>query len=185
MNDEQLIDLYKVLDYLLHISDGWLWQDLFRTIGGGLVFLLSWLNNFIEGIIDQVITLNNFYSSGPMKDFMDIARPIVWGVFFIALFILGFQFMLNKIEKRNEIILNVVLALCFIVVIPDLMINMGKITRIGVEDINPEKQSLATELVKSNVADVRYYAENNFNFSSKKMVIINYPRVRQAKLIAR
>ncbi|MFS0646120.1 pLS20_p028 family conjugation system transmembrane protein [Siminovitchia sp. 179-K 8D1 HS] len=168
MSEEQLIDLYKKLDYLLHLSDGWLWQDLFRIIGGGLVFLLSWLNNFIEGIIDKIVTLNNFYSSGPMKEFMDIARPIVWGVFFIALFILGFQFMMNKIEKRNEIILNVILALCFIVVIPDLMINMGKITKIGVEEINPEKQSLATELVKSNVADVRYYAENNFRFSGKK-----------------
>lgn len=160
--------IYQRFAYILHISDGWLWQDLLRTIGGGTVFLLAWLNGFLEGIIDKVITLNNFYSSGPMGEFMKVARPVVWGVFFIALFVLGFQFMMNKVEKRNEIILNVVLALCFIVVIPDLMVSMGKVTEVGINQINPEKTKLSSQLIKSNVADLRYYAEKDFEISNKK-----------------
>lgn len=160
--------IYQRFAYILHISDGWLWQDLLRTIGGGTVFLLAWLNGFLEGIIDKVITLNNFYSSGPMGEFMKVARPVVWGVFFIALFVLGFQFMMNKVEKRNEIILNVVLALCFIVVIPDLMVSMGKVTEVGINQINPEKTKLSSQLIKSNVADLRYYAEKDFKVSNKK-----------------
>lgn len=160
--------IYQRFAYILHIRDGWLWQDLLRTIGGGTVFLLAWLNGFLEGIIDKVITLNNFYSSGPVVEFMKVARPVVWGVFFIALFVLGFQFMTNKIEKRNEIILNVVLALSFIVVIPDLMVSMGKITEVGVNEINPEKTKLSSQLIKSNVADLRYYAEKDFKVSNKK-----------------
>lgn len=168
MSDEQLLKKYEEMDYILHLSDGLFWQDILRTIGGGIVFLLSWLNNFIEGIIDKIVTFNNFYSSGPMKEFMDVARPVVWGVFFIALFVLGFQFMLNKVEKRNEVVLNIILALCFIVVIPDLMTNLGKITNQSIKTLNPETESLAGELVKSNVADVLYYAEKGFKYSSRK-----------------
>lgn len=168
MSEEELLKKYEEMDYILHLSDGYLWQDILRTLGGGIVFLLSWLNDFIEGIIDKIITFNNFYSSGPMKEFMDVARPVVWGVFFIALFVLGFQFMLNKIEKRNEVILNIILALCFIVVLPDLMSNLGQITNQGIKTLNPESESLAGELVKSNVADVLYYAERGFNYSSNK-----------------
>lgn len=167
-SDEQLIKLHKQMEYILHLDHGWFIQDFIRLIGAGAVFSLAWLNSFIEGIIDKIITLNDFYSSGPIQEFMEVARPVVWGVFFIALFVLGFQFMLNKIEKRNEVVINVILALCVIVVIPDLMVNMGKVTNLGVEQINPENKKLANELVKSNVADVLYYAESNFKFSSKK-----------------
>ncbi|KIL77085.1 pLS20_p028 family conjugation system transmembrane protein [Bacillus badius] len=165
MSDEQLIELYKKLDYILHISDGWLWQDFFRSIGGGLIFLLTWLNSFIENIVDKIITLNDFYSIEPVQEFMQTARPIVWGLFLLALMVLGVQFMLNKIDKRNEIILNVILAVSMVVLIPDLMTNMGKLTNSSVEQINPKDTSLASGMVKSNVADVLYYAQNDFKFS--------------------
>lgn len=166
MSDGQLINLYKQLEYILHLDDGWLWQDLFRKIGEWLIFGIAWLNNFIEQNINKVITLNDFYSSEPIKNFMDTARPIIWGLFLLALVVLGIQFMLNKIEKREEIFLNVVLALSVIVVIPDLMVNMGKITNAGIFHINEKDETLAGGLIKSNVADVLYYAENDFRFSS-------------------
>ncbi|MFL0365708.1 pLS20_p028 family conjugation system transmembrane protein [Pseudobacillus sp. 179-B 2D1 NHS] len=165
MSDDQLIDLYKKLDHILHISDGWLWQDALRNVGGGLVFLLSWLNTFIENIVDKVITLNNFYASEPVQNFMNTARPIIWGLFLLALIVLGFQFMLNKIDKRNEIFLNVILAASMVVLIPDLMTNMGKLTNASINQINPKEESLSAGIVKSNVADVLYYAQNDFRFS--------------------
>ncbi|UDK94861.1 hypothetical protein EYB33_00460 (plasmid) [Lysinibacillus sphaericus] len=74
--------------------------------------------------------------------------------------------MTNKIEKRNEVLLNIIMAVCFIVVIPDLMSNMDEIIDVGIEQMNPEKQTLASNMVKSNVADILYYAEHDFQFSS-------------------
>ncbi|QNK89096.1 hypothetical protein H7992_05050 [Sporosarcina sp. resist] len=165
MDEQEIVEQHKLLDYILHVNDGFLWQDLFRAIGGGLVYLLSWLNNFLEDIVMKIITLNDFYSTGAMGEFMQVARPIIWGVFFIALFVLGFQIMMNKIEKRNEVLLNVIMAVCFIVVIPDLMTNMGKVLNVGVHALNPDKTTLAGNMVKSNVADVLYYAENDFQFA--------------------
>ncbi|MEG0258562.1 MAG: hypothetical protein RR595_09515 [Lysinibacillus sp.] len=168
MDDKDIIEKHKVLDYILHVNDGFLWQDIFRSLGSGLVIMLTWLNNLLEDIVTKIITLNDFYSTGAMGEFMDVARPLVWGVFLIALVVLGFQFMTNKIEKRNEVIMNVIMAVCFIVVIPDLMTNMGKVLNIGIEQMNPEEKTLAGDLVKSNVADVLYYAEKDFQFAGSK-----------------
>lgn len=159
-----MIDKFQQNDYILHLDLGWLYQDILRWIGSGIVYGLMWLNDVIENIVDKSISLNDFYSTGPMKEFMDVCRPIIWGLFLLALLVLGFQFMLNKVEKRNEIFLNVILAVCMIVVIPDLMVNMGKITNAGINQIKPEATSLSAQLVKSNVADVLYYAKNDFKY---------------------
>ncbi|QTB28884.1 pLS20_p028 family conjugation system transmembrane protein [Lysinibacillus sphaericus] len=166
MDDNEIIEKHKILESILHVSDGFLWQDVFRALGSGIVYTLSWLNQLLEGIATKIITLNDFYSTGAMGEFMDKARPLIWIVFFIALVVLGFQFMFNKIEKRNEVLLNIVMALCFIVIIPDLMSNIQKIVGVGIEQMNPENETLSSNMIKSNVADVLYYAEHDFQFSS-------------------
>ncbi|MEE3808824.1 hypothetical protein V2H29_17960 [Lysinibacillus fusiformis] len=166
MDDNEIIEKHKILESILHVSDGFLWQDVFRAIGSGIIYTLSWLNQLLEDIVTKIITLNDFYATGAMGEFMDKARPLIWIVFFIALVVLGFQFMFNKIDKRNEILLNIVMALCFIVIIPDLMSNMQKIVGVGIEQMNPENETLASNMIKSNVADVLYYAEHDFQFSS-------------------
>ena len=160
--DEQLIDKYQEMDSVMHISDGWLWNDLIRSVGWGLVRILVWVNNYFESVVTRVITMNDFYSSPMMEEFLEIARPLVFVLFFIAVFVLGFQFMLNKIEKRSEVLLNVLLAVSIVVVIPILMVEMNKVLGFGLGWMQQSSPSLADGVVKSNVADIKYYADNNF-----------------------
>ncbi|WP_107942661.1 pLS20_p028 family conjugation system transmembrane protein [Metasolibacillus fluoroglycofenilyticus] len=176
MNDQEIIEKHKLLDSILHVNDGFMWQDVLRALGSGIVISLSWFNRMLETVVTKIITLNDFYSTGAVGEFMDKARPFIWVVFFIAILILGFQFMMNKVEKRNEVLLNIVLALCFIVIIPDLMSNMKEIIGAGIEQIKPEKESLASNMIKSNVADVLYYAENDFQFSNGRGDANTLPR---------
>ncbi|MCT6922816.1 pLS20_p028 family conjugation system transmembrane protein [Metasolibacillus sp.] len=166
MNDQEIIEKHKILDSILHLNDGFMWQDVLRAFGGFIVSALSWFNRTIETIVTKFITLNDFYKTGAVGAFMDNARPFIWVVFFVALVVLGFQFMFNKIEKRNEVLLNIVMALCFIVIIPDLMSNIQKIVGAGIEEIKPKNESLASNMIKSNVADLLYYAEKNFEFAN-------------------
>ena len=175
--DDKLIELYKALNNVLHVRPGMLGMitDVLRYLGSGIVSVLSYLNSFMEGLVDKFITLNNFYSYGPVKDFMDVTRPIVWVIFSIAILILGFQIMMNKVEKRNEVLMNIIFALCFIVVLPDLMVNIGDITKKGIDVINPKSNSLSSELVKSNVLDVKYYGDMDFAFSGEKEGTENSP----------
>lgn len=175
--DEKLIDLYKQLDNVLHLRDGWLGfiTDLFRLIGSGLVAFLTYINDFAESLVDKFLTLNDFYASGPMKDFMDDARPMVWAIFGLAVLILGFQIMFNKVQKRNEVIMNIILTLSFIIVLPDMMVNLGEITNKGIQVIKPSTESLSTNMVKSNVLDMKYYGDKDFQFSQSKTGTTDVP----------
>ena len=45
MDDETLKKLYEDLDDVLDISSGWLYDDLLRNIGWGIIQLLVWIND--------------------------------------------------------------------------------------------------------------------------------------------
>lgn len=162
VSDEELLGLYERLDYILHVDDGFLINDTMRGIGWGIVTLLKWFNNFIEDSVHKIITLNDFYASPAMANLMKVIKPLVFGLFVIALFVLGFQFMMNKIEKRDEVLLNVLMAVAVVVIIPVLMSSMNDVLKHGLSHTKEESGTLAGEMIKSNVADLDYYVEKNF-----------------------
>ena len=104
MDDEALKKLYEDLGDVLDISSGWLYDDLLRNIGWGIIQLLVWINDWIEGVATQIISLGGLYDNSDMNGFIDILQPLAIGLFVVSITVLGFMFMLNKVEKRNEIV---------------------------------------------------------------------------------
>lgn len=161
-SDSELLELYEKTDYILHVDDGWIYNDMIRSFLWGIVTSLKWVNNLIEQSVNKIITMNDFYSSPAMQELMKVAKPLVFGLFLIALIVLGFQFMLNKIEKRNEILLNVLMAVSIVVVIPVLMSTANQILGEGLKYVEKEQGTVAGEMIKSNVADLQYYIDKGF-----------------------
>lgn len=161
-SDAELLELYDRTDYILHVDDGWLYNDVIRNFLWGIVTFLKWINNIIEESVHKILTMNDFYSSPAMQDLLKVAKPLVFGLFLIALIVLGFQFMLNKIEKRNEVLLNVLMAVSIVVVIPVLMSTANQILGEGLKYVKQEQGTLAGEMIKSNVADLQYYINKGF-----------------------
>lgn len=159
---DDLAPTYEKLDSILHIDDGWLWNDLLRGLGWGTIRILVWLNNYLERIVTNIVSLNNFYTSPQMASIMTIVRPLVFGLFLVALVVLGYQFMFNKIEKRNEVLLNILLAVSVLVIVPVLMSSLDDVVSYGFNKLNEDTGTLADGVVKSNVADIEYYASNSF-----------------------
>ena len=162
VSDEELLKEYEKLESILNISSGWLYDDIIRSLGWKLIKGLVWINDFFEKIVTTIVTLNNFYDSPQMERFMDIAKPLVFGVFVIAVFVLGILFILNKIEKRSEVLLNLLMAVAIVVVIPVLMTEMGKVVGFGIGWMGQTSPTLAGGVIKSNTADLKYYAEKDF-----------------------
>ncbi|RFA33839.1 hypothetical protein CAI16_13370 [Virgibacillus dokdonensis] len=168
VDKDKKLEKYEQLESILHISDGWLWNDLVRGFLWGLVKMLVFVNNMMENIVHKVVLFNDFYESPGMEKVMDVIKPLVFGVFVISVVVLGILFMLNKIEKRHEVLMNVLLAVGIIVVIPVLMTEMNKMVGYGLGWMQQTgDQTLAGGIVKSNVADVKYYAENGFRVAGK------------------
>ncbi len=165
---KDLLPKYEQLESILNISDGWLWNDLVRAFLWGLVKMLVFVNNMMENIVHKVVLFNDFYESPGMEKVMDVIKPLVFGVFVISVFVLGILFMLNKIEKRHEVLMNVLLAVGIIVVIPVLMTEMNKMVGYGLGWMQQTgDKTLAGGIIKSNVADLKYYEEKGFRVAGK------------------
>ncbi|WP_245183542.1 pLS20_p028 family conjugation system transmembrane protein [Lentibacillus salicampi] len=164
MSDE-LKKLYEDLAAILDISSGWLYDDLIRNIGWGMIQAFVWINNWIEGVAIDVVTLGGVYDNPAMNRFIETIQPYVFGMFVVTLTVVGFQFMLNKIEKRNDVLMNVLIAVSVIVILPNLMSMMDDLLNEGITALD-EPGTLSDNVLKRNIADVMYYVESDFNYAN-------------------
>ncbi|WP_088051874.1 pLS20_p028 family conjugation system transmembrane protein [Virgibacillus dakarensis] len=162
---DELKKLYEDLSAILDISSGWLYDDLIRNIGWGIIKALVWINDWIEGVATSVVTLGGVYDNPAMNRFIETIQPYVFGMFVVTLIVVGFQFMLNKIEKRNEVLMNVLIAVCVIVILPNIMSMMDDLLNEGVSGLD-EPGTLSDNVLKRNIADVMYYVESDFNYAN-------------------
>lgn len=162
VSDADLLKNYEKMESALSIRSGWLYDDASRQIGWWIVESLAWVNDWIENVVRKIVTLNNFYESSQVQSFMNTVKPLAFGLFVIAVFVLGIQFMLNKIEKREEVMLNVLMAVAVLVIIPVLMTSMGKVINAGMDHMEGSTPSLSASVLKGNIVDLKYYAEQGF-----------------------
>src|SRR5699024_11880639 len=100
--------------------------------------LLVWINDWIEGVATKIVSLGGLYDSSDMNGFIDVLQPLAIGLFVVSVTVLGFMFMLNKVEKRNEIIMNVLIAISDIVILPSLMGMMEDLLHKGVDSVEED-----------------------------------------------
>src|SRR5699024_6115127 len=162
---DDLKKLYEDLAAILDVSSGWLYDDLIRNILWGIIEALVWINNWIEGVATDVVTLGGVYDNPAMNRFIETIQPYVFGMFVVTLIVVGFQFMLNKIEKRNEVLMNVLIAVSVIVILPNLMNMMDDLLNEGVSALD-DPGTLSDNVLKRNIADVMYYVESDFNYAN-------------------
>lgn len=165
--DEQRVkELHEKMDSVSHLDNGWLYQDIVRWVGWGFIKMQIWLVDYIEDGVNGILQWNAFYSSSGVSKLVEQLTPYVMGLFLLSLIYLGFQFMTNKIEKRDQILMNVLLAFGFIFLIPALMPYLDDVMKVGVDQLKEgDDQHLSTMVVKKNVADIKYYVDSGFDFN--------------------
>src|SRR5699024_7255691 len=96
--------------------------------------------------------------------FIDILQPLAIGLFVVSVTVLGFMFMLNKVEKRNEIIMNVLIAVSVIVILPSLMGMMEDLLHKGLDTVDANG-NISDNVLKRNISDLKYYLDSDFNYA--------------------
>src|SRR5699024_9316956 len=145
-------------------SSGWLYDDLLRNIGWGIIQLLVWINDWIEGVATKIVSLGGLYDSRDMSGFIDVLQRLAIGLFVVSVTVLGFMFMLYKVEKRNEIIMNVLIAISVIVILPSLMGMMEVLLHKGLDSVEADG-NISDNVLKRNIADLKYYLDSDFNYA--------------------
>lgn len=158
---DELKEKYEELEGITAIDRGLWYQDILRNAGYGGITLLVMLVDYLENGVDKILKLNHFYEHTGVKSLMDLLTPYVMGLFLVSLIVLGYKFMWNKIDKRGEVLTNVLLAFTLILVIPNMFTYLDDMLQIGLDELGDERGSLSEEILKSNTADLQVYLDAN------------------------
>ncbi|MEJ9147499.1 hypothetical protein P4520_20550, partial [Bacillus thuringiensis] len=165
--EEILIQFQDILDINGIVS------NILRWCGQRILFGLLYLNEIVEKVVMQVITSNDFFQYSGINDLRNGMSMVIWALLTVTIIAVGYQLMFNKIEKRTNVILNGLLSILFLVGGPILMDNLNKIASAGVKDLHGEPGSIGVSIVKSNLADLNFYAKENFQLPKPNEKRIN------------
>ncbi|PGX80007.1 hypothetical protein COE45_19910, partial [Bacillus thuringiensis] len=168
MSKEEILTQYQDILDINGIA-----SNIFRWLGQQLLFVLLYINEVVEKVVMQVITSNDFFQYSGINDLRNGMSLVVWALLTVTIIAVGYQLMFNKIEKRTNVILNGLLSILFLVGGPILMDNLNKIASAGVKDLHGEPGSIGVSIVKSNLADLNFYAKTDFQLGDPKGKRIN------------
>ncbi|MED3218247.1 hypothetical protein P4380_17955 [Bacillus thuringiensis] len=168
MSKEEILTQYQDILDINGIA-----SNIFRWLGEKLLFVLLYINEVVEKVVLQVITSNDFFQYSEINDLRNGMSLVIWALLTVTIIAVGYQLMFNKIEKRTNVILNGLLSILFLVGGPILMDNLNKIASAGVKDLHASPGSLGVSIVKSNLADLNFYAKTNFQLGDPKGKRIN------------
>ncbi|MBJ7937419.1 pLS20_p028 family conjugation system transmembrane protein, partial [Bacillus cereus] len=168
MSKEEILTQYQDILDINGIA-----SNIFRWLGQKLLFILLYINEVVEKVVMQVITGNDFFQYSEINDLRNGMSMVIWALLTVTIIAVGYQLMFNKIEKRTNVILNGLLSILFLVGGPILMDNLNKIASAGVKDLHAAPGSLGVSIVKSNLADLNFYAKENFQLPKPNEKRIN------------
>ncbi|TES48798.1 hypothetical protein E2L07_18195 [Halalkalibacterium halodurans] len=166
------MDVLEQYDSILNIAN--ILSSSLRELGWWLILGLMWLVNQVEGMTDTVLTMNGFFNSAPVNNFIKQWSPVLWVLVAISLVWIGYKFMAGKMQDRERVVTNVLLAFLFIIALPLLLSNLDNITTAGVKAIGDTSAGTnAEQLIKGNIADVYLYAKKDFNVRIPEKGLVN------------
>ncbi len=146
-------------------------EYIMRFFLWGLIKILVFLSNSIEGFFDAALSLNGFFASEGINKIFTKLSPIIWAFLSLSIIYIGYKIMFDREFKKEKAFQNTILALCTIVLLPTLMIQLSNITISSVKaldgiDNNKVKLS-ANKIIKDNMYDLYYL--DSFKFSGKNL----------------
>lgn len=142
--------------------------DGIRTFGWWIIKGLVSIVDGLESVATKIYSFNNFFDSKGVNDLLNAYKPLIFGIFVLALLFLGYSVMLQKKKDRSEIPTNILISAMVIIALPLFMTKLGDLTQMFVNYNISEQHSSAKEIVKDNVSDLYYLDRQDFKMKGKK-----------------
>ena len=81
-------------------------KTLIRGIGWGIINLLAFISNGIETVVNEIYSLNGFFSSQQLNDFIDELLPLAWVILALSIVFLGYKLIFDREFRINNIFKN-------------------------------------------------------------------------------
>jgi len=121
-----------------------------------------------ESLVSQVYRISDFYSTGEVGNFYNIILAVSWGFLAIVVAWIGIKKISGIPVPNQTIFRNIVLALLFVIILPDMMTKFDDLATIGKQGVSEissdesDSDSLAMLAISDNVTDLLILDSNNF-----------------------
>lgn len=180
--DKEAIRILKNNQDLFHSNGSWDFLiHFFVDIGW---FLTGWLYkfvNFVEDILDKIVTFGGLMNSQEVTNLSMKMMPIAFTLMALIIAILGFSMMMGMKIPISKLAINVILASLFIVSLPGIFqqafdLNQGLYKDIksseftGKNDLNMNSKKnlkrLSSQIMANNITDLVWYANHHYKPAS-------------------
>ncbi|MEG2983532.1 MAG: hypothetical protein RR835_02445, partial [Peptostreptococcaceae bacterium] len=170
MTDKQIIDILSQQEIF---KDSNCVNYVIRYIGWGIIQVLKFISNSIEKVVNNIYSLNGFFSSKQIDELIRSLFPIIWGILAISIMFLGFKIMFDRNFKLNNIVKNIIVAISIVMLLPLGMSQLSKMTNASIDGLKSEYKFSADKVIKENLYDIYYL--DNVNFKPTKSQRNNIP----------
>ncbi|MEH7078980.1 hypothetical protein V7101_10260, partial [Bacillus velezensis] len=133
VSENEVIAILKKFDDMLE-NAGLLATPL-RQIGWLLIKGLVALVDVMQGVIQDILTINGFFNYKRVLEVSGDIKPILYGALLFVVLYIGYQLMLGKLQEKSKVIQNVIFSMLVILLLPTMMTYMAKLTDVGIKQV--------------------------------------------------
>ena len=162
MSDEELLE--KLLEFSEVLSTNNIFISGLRIMGWGIILFLKMIVDSLEGMVDSVLSLTDFFLSEPVQSFLDTIQPVLYVLLAISLAMIGFRLIFNKEKNRADLPMNLFLS---VMTISLLTFGMGQVNdftgdAVNVAQVNTDSFTTSDRVMTDYVTDIAVYDETGW-----------------------
>lgn len=147
-----------------------IFESIIRNIGWWIIKVLAFISNGIETVVNEIYSLNNFFSSTQLNDFINELLPLAWVILALSIVFLGYKLIFDREFRLNNVFKNIALSIAVFMLLPMFMNHMEKMTTTGALGMKSEYKLSANKVIKDNLYDLYCLDMNNFNLDKKNNI---------------
>ncbi|WP_368895568.1 pLS20_p028 family conjugation system transmembrane protein, partial [Priestia megaterium] len=161
MKDEEILKkLHEFADYL---DKGNIASYLLRKIGWGIIQVLSFLVDSLEGITNNVLGIKLFFNSPAIQDFIKEIQPFLYILWAFSFLYIGYMLIIHKKVNREQIMINIFLSMAVLLLLNAGMVKADKFTDEAIDAVDLKGESTVSEkIIKQNTTDVAQFDVNKW-----------------------
>lgn len=160
----------KILEILLDNRDIFnncnLWINPILALGWLLIKALYLICFELEKLVTSFLNNINFWNYGPVQDFLNSIKPVIWIFFALGLALLFMWLMFSKGKPKNQIISNLLLVFLIVTSMPTIMGQMEQLTNATIGVVN-SNDSLTSQAFTNSITDLVYL--DSLDFDAEKI----------------
>lgn len=133
----------------------------FRLLGWVFIKFLGFLVDKLEDVVKSITVVTDFFNSPEITNLINRFRPLLYLLLVASIIFIGYQLVINKKFDRSKLPMNIILALCIIVVMPLAMSKANILTNKVIGEIQGESQ-FSDQIISNNVTDLYLLDQANF-----------------------